>query len=212
MKKMSLLLLLIFLMLQGYPQENTIQNLPAAVSGSLTEWLEKIPAGREAQYGFRNRSDFSRASLGVPVQVFTLDDAFFTQPGTSPTLKSTGEWRIPVIVDGKNCALVTVVKINGDWKIVDLGAHVLAQELAAMQERFTPAQFSVIKLFRVYPLQSDFLFYADPMAAPGQVTLLPLHSATLNIERLNESPVKTRNLDEVAGMIRETLSANNQNR
>jgi len=212
MKKTSLLLLLFFLILQGYSQENAIQNLPAAVSGSLTEWLEKIPAGREALYGFQNRSDFSRASLGVPVQVFTLDDAFFTQPGAAPSLKSIGEWRIPVIVDRQNCALVTVVKINNDWKIVDLGAHVLALELAAMQERFTPAQFAEIKLFRVYPLQSDFLFYADPQAAPGQIELLPLHSATLNIDRLNETPVKTRNLDEVAGMIRETLSTNNQNR
>ncbi|MCK9220710.1 MAG: hypothetical protein PHF97_12300 [Bacteroidales bacterium] len=212
MKKTSLFFLLFFLILQGYPQESTIQNLPAAVSGTLTEWLEKIPAGSEGLYGFQNRSDFSRASLGVPVQVFTLNDDFFTHPGTQPSLKSTGEWRIPVVIDHENCALVTVVKINSDWKIVDLGAHLLAQELAAMQAHFTPAQFNEIKLFRVYPLQSDFLFYADPLAVPCHIALLPLHSATLNIDRLNETPVKTRTLDEVAGMIRETLSTNKSNR
>lgn len=212
MKRLSMILLILISVLNVYSQDLSTQNMIPAVSKDLPSWLQKIPAGNEMLYGFQNRDEFSRASLGTPYPVFTLSEEFFTQPNPAFFLKSSTEWRIPVTVDQENRALVTIIQNNGEWKIVDIGASVLAREIGSYEKKLSGKQSGKLKIFRVYQIQSDFLFYDDPVSMPEKIYLIPLHSACLNLDGLNVKTDKQWTLSEVSGMIRESLSVNKMNR
>ena len=140
--------------------------------------MEKIPSGDEANFGFQNREEFSRASLGTPIRMFTLSDDLSGPDGKAKYMKPNGEWRIPVIVDEKNRALVTVMKHDHQWSIVDFGAAGLASELNDFKSQLTAEQFRDIKMLRVYQLESDFLFYDDPLSSADEIVLVPMQSAS----------------------------------
>ncbi|MEI7983572.1 MAG: hypothetical protein WCI71_18130 [Bacteroidota bacterium] len=210
MKKASLIFLLFLMVSAVYTQNKRNQEISRAVLPSLPKWLSVIPAGDETNYGFQNREEFSRADLGTPIEVFTLGDDFYTQTGQTTRLSSLGQWRIPVIVDQKNRAMVTVIKENSEWKIVDFGAAGLASELNDFENQLTAEQFQRLKMVRVYQPLSDFLFYNDPESNPDQIVLLPLLSASKYLENQGLQTKKTWTLEEVAKVLHRSISIQNQ--
>ncbi|MCK9220562.1 MAG: hypothetical protein M0P47_10995 [Bacteroidales bacterium] len=210
MKKAVVSILLFLMVFVAYTQEINHQNISQAVLNSLPEWLARIPVGDEISYGFQNREEFSRAVLGTPVEVFVLGKNFYTQTDREIQLTSIGEWRIPVVVDQKNCALVTVIKQNGEWKIVDFGAAGLAGELNNFGKQLTDEQFRKIKMIRIYQPLSDFLFYDDPLSNPDQIVLLPFRSASQYLESQDSQTKKTWTLSEVATILHKLISIQNQ--
>jgi hypothetical protein len=209
-KNTGFILLLLLLTSAAYPQENSRRNISQAVMNSLPEWLEKIPAGSETNYGFQSRDEFSRAGLGDPIEVFDLGDEFYTQKDQAPRMVPTGEWRIPVTVDQKIRAMVTVVEQNSTWEIVDFGATGLAEGLSNYANKLPVDQFRRIKILTLYQPLTKFLFYDDPASGPDQIVLLPLLAAVDYFEKQGLQPTKTRTLGEVAKIVRATDSLQNQ--
>ncbi len=208
MKKSSLILLSFFFILNAYTQDLSTQNMILSANKDLLSWLAKIPSGFERYYGFQSRNEFSQAETGIPVQVYTLTEEFFTQPDPVRYLKPSEEWRIPVLLDQQYCALVTVIKQNGEWKIVDLGASVLAREIGNYRQHASVETQDVLKILRVYQTQSDFLFSGDPYASPDKIMLFPLSSAYFNLPGLDRKTNDGLTLSELAVMIRTALSLN----
>lgn len=212
MKKSSLILLTFLFILNSYTQDFSTQNMLMKASKDLPSWLQKIPAGSEILYGFQNRNEFLQAELGTPYPVYTLSNDFFTQPNPALYLKPAGEWRIPIITDLENKALLTVILQNGEWKIVDIGASTLAKEIGDYAKKYSGKQNGTLKIFRVYQLQSDFLFYESPDKSPDKIILIPLHSAYINLDGLNSKTNENRTLSDVIPMIRESISSNKTDR
>jgi len=210
MKKTGFILLLLLMTSAAYTQGNSHQDISKSVLSSLPEWLSSIPAGDETSYGFQNREEFSRAVLGTPIEIFALDDDSFTHTGKATPLVSIGEWIIPVIVDQKIRALVTVVKQNGEWRIVTFGAATLASEFNNFENQLTAEQFAHIKMVRVYQPLSNFLFYDDPASNPDQLILLPLRSAAMYLGSQGSPAKKTWTLSEVIRTVHESISIQNQ--
>jgi len=210
MKKTGFIILLFILVSSVYSQKEANQNISLAVQTSLLQWLEKIPSGEETNYGFQNREEFSQASLGTPIQVFNMGNDLSWQSGKVNYLEPAGEWRIPVIIDQKNRAVVTVIKQNNDWEIVDFGAAGLAGELNDVKSHLTAEQFSRIKIFRLYQPLSNFLFYDDPASNPDQIILIPLLSASDYLESQGLQTTKTWTLGEVVKIVRGSVSLQNQ--
>jgi hypothetical protein len=210
MKKASLIFLLFLMVSAAYTQDKSHQNISQAVLNSLPEWLSSIPAGDETSYGFQNREEFSRAGLGAPIEIFSLAEDAFTQTGKATMLVPIGEWRIPVIVDHKIRALVTVVSQAGEWRIVMFGASTLAREFNEVEKQLTAEQFARLKLVRIYQPLSNFLFYDDPATNPDQLILLPLRSASIYLERQGSPAKKAFTLTEVIKTAHESYSTQNQ--
>jgi len=211
-KKVGFILLLLLMTLAAYPQQNSNQNISQAVLNSLPDWLEKIPAGSESNYGFQSRDEFSRAGLGDPIGIFDLGDEFYTQTDQAPRLASTGEWRIPVTVDQKIRAMVTVAKQNNSWVIVDFGATGLAEGINNYESKLTADQFRRIKILYLYQPLSKFLFYDDPASGPDQIVLLPLRSAVDYLESQGLQTTKTLTLGEVVKIVRASVALQNQDK
>jgi hypothetical protein len=167
--------------------------------------LQKIPPGQENLYGFNNRNEFSLSELGNPYAVYTLSSDFFNHIESGNFLEHTGEWRVPVVVNNQDRALLTVIRENGNWKIVDFGASLLAREL----QKINQAQKSGnddLKILRVFQLQSDFLLLDDAALPAYEIHVIPLHSAYLNLEKLNSDNGETYKLSDMLSLIREALS------
>ncbi len=210
MKKASFIIVLFILVSCAYAQETANQNISFAVKNSLLQWLEKIPSGDEANYGFQNREEFSRAGLGSPIQMFKLNDILYGSDGKVNPMKPTGEWKIPVTVDEQNRALVTVMKRDLEWSIVDLGAAGLARELNDFKSKLTAEQFRDIKMLRVYQVESDFLFYDAPSSSADEIVLVPMQSASHYLEGMTGRTKKTLTLEEVTKFVSESILLNHQ--
>lgn len=126
------------------------QEAVAAAREGLRRFLDLIPPGEHAAFGFPAPADLGRARLAAPYRTFTLDPA---------GLSATSEWRFPVVVDGSPCALLTVAGAPGRMKAVDLGAAGLARELGALERARAVAPASPRSLLRVFALRADFAAY-----------------------------------------------------
>lgn len=180
------------------------------VGENLQSWLQKIPPGQENIYGFQNRDEFTVCELGDPYAVYTLNSDFFRDKTSINYLKQTSEWRVPVVVSNQDRALLTVIQENGTFEIVDLGATILARELQGIRNSQKPGKESP-KILRIFQLQSDFLLLDDPALPADEIRVIPLHSAYLNLEKLNSSKKEIWKLSSILNMVRENLPENNVN-
>jgi len=151
----------------------------------LTVWLEKIPAGSEADFGFADRNEFKYAVLGNPIAVHHLTTKNTAEKGLadSCTIVPTGEWRIPVMVGEESRALITVVQVDKGRKIVDIGARNLAREIALVRKQFDLNDTVDLHLLRIHSLTCDLLFTGED---PGSANLdfYPLESARISMPEL----------------------------
>jgi hypothetical protein len=141
----------------------------------LDEYLKKIPLGEETMYGFNNREEFSQSKIGIPYEVFTLNSDFFDYDSIQSDrnyIISTENWRVPIIVDSKYKALLTVSKQDKKWSVVSIGAKGLANELEIFEQNHP--SLSNRRILRIFQIKGDFIL-------TEQNTIFPLLSASNSI-------------------------------
>lgn len=168
----------------------TDDSVSAIARSSLGGFLDKIPPGRESRYGFFNRAEFARASLGVPMRVYTADaDSADALSGNGPmSPKATNEWRVPILVDGESRALLTVAAVAGQITATELGAAGLSRELGEFKKRY-PARRSA--LLRLHALQCDFVINDRTGSGFDKADYYPLRSAR-DLFRSNDTSPRLR--------------------
>jgi hypothetical protein len=150
MKKHYFLLLVFCAMGLQLSAQDARTLVTQAANQQLQVSLARIPSGQEKNYGFENRSDFSRAVVGQPIRVTTIPADFFENG--QQAIVPLNEWRVPVVVDGQTRILFTVYDNGTKYEVADIGGALLGREL---QQKTTGADAAYI--FRIYPLYVDFL-------------------------------------------------------
>jgi hypothetical protein len=139
-------------------------------------FLGKIPDGYETQYGFKDRSEFSKIEIGVPLKVFTMNpDSIDEKGGASRMyLKDVNEWRVPVTINNEYRALITVVKSGGKFQAVDFGGVVLAKRIGTITGSYSGYVNNIV---RIYSIQSDYIL-ADSAGVKGEEGIyIPVNQA-----------------------------------
>ncbi len=132
----------------------------------LPRILEHIPMDREERYGFNNRDEFKRAGLGIPYQEFSLEDE-----------RPTGDWRVPVTVDGENRALLRLKEVNGQWTFSGFGAARLARELGFFENNITKSKPTWGRIVRDFRMQCDYVQFEPRTLSKLEGSLHPMESA-----------------------------------
>ena len=132
-------------------KNNIKAELKATASQDLQYYLNLIPQGQEKEYGFNSRADFQKVSIGEPYQIF-----FVQRANDVLSFQDVKEWRVPLTVNGKYVALLTIVEKNGKTKVVDFGASKLAEKLQAF-ERLHKNENNDRVLIRNTYLRKDFI-------------------------------------------------------
>lgn len=147
------------------------QKVTAAGQELLASSLAKVPEGLESNYGFADRSEFARATVGIPYQMFAVN------PGRG-TVEPMGSWRLPVLVDGAYRALLTVYKKDGAYRFAEFGAAQLANDLGSLERSQVKNRTGIRRaIFRVFELKCDFLVIAWEDSPIESGDIHPLQSA-----------------------------------
>lgn len=180
----------------GQVEAAAVVQVRSAAGARLLEFLNRIPAGQEAAYGFRSRNEFLEAGVGEPYQMFTLesrDDA----SGCNYAWKPLNEWRVPVRVRGECRALLTVTRTDDQWRTVDFGASVLARELDECEQRHARSPRAMHRgILRIFESSCDFLLMYDQSASADETNVIPLESARRALETIGLSVIDEQSMRE----------------
>lgn len=106
-----------------------MESVKKEAKKGLNHYLNLIPVGQEAEYGFTSRADFERVEIGDPYQLILIE-----REGDAVYLNETEFYRVPLKVDQKYVAVITVMKKEGGYEAIDFGAAGLARELEAFEK------------------------------------------------------------------------------
>jgi len=179
---------LIFIMFSSfvYSQNNEIEII-TLVNKNIVPFLEKIPKNQEYQFGFHQRSDFSKCISERPIQVLTLNNK-------NKIVKQL-IWRVPVSLYGKNKILFTVIFKDNKFVIVDIGGAKLAQELQSFQKE------KKLYLLRLYSHAIDFITHSSSEDS-FLMKFYPLKSAQLFLQNKNLEKKSSFNIHEILSLIK----------
>ncbi len=154
MKKVLILVACLWFGVNAQAQSNGINPrtaVEAQANLDVQSYLQLIPQGQEQEYGFDNRADFSKVSIGESYAMY-----FAERKEGKINLLPTRTYRVPVKVNGKSVALLTVkYNENGTAEIVDFGANKLAQKLDAFESNYKSSNDRI--LVRNTYVKQDFI-------------------------------------------------------
>ena len=165
-----------------------IKAILESATVGLEHYLAKIPEGMESNYGFNDRQELSRAVLGIPIEVYRMDDAFLSERSdvqNTPILE-TDTWRVPVMVDGRHAALLLVTEKGGAFRTVGIGAAPIAEELTAIKTALGAASASKpFILVMNYKLKAEFAAVVDDFGDTSAERFYPLRTARMALGTIN---------------------------
>jgi hypothetical protein len=142
----------------AFSQKAYFADILEAANAGYFQYLEKIPVGKESDFGLKNRAEFALAKIGKPYQIFLPDKTFFSDSILTDMtyLVPANEWRVSLLVNGECRVMITVAKVNDLWKVVGIGAAGLANELREF-EKENPSGYQYGMILRILPLDCEFL-------------------------------------------------------
>lgn len=149
-------------------EEGDIEAMKQFADIRLMEILDNVPMGREKDFGFMNRSEFKKTTLGIPYQEYDFEKE-----------EPTGYWRIPVTVDGENRALIRLKKTGGGWSFSGFGGAGLARELGGYEDDLVRkgTKPRTGRIVRDFSLFCDYIQFDQMPGAPLSGKIFPLQSA-----------------------------------
>jgi hypothetical protein len=100
-----------------------------AVQAGIEKYLNKIPIGKEREFGFNTSDEFSEISLGEPLQNYNLRDYSFSDTSKTNLFKPIKTWSLPLIVNNKYRCLLDIIFTNNSYKAVGFGLPILASDI-----------------------------------------------------------------------------------
>jgi len=168
---------------------NTSNRVQQAAQEGLIHFLGKIPVGSEKKYGFNSRQEFDWAFLGAPYELYTIhpDLLVSERPVGSGFLTPLEIWRFPVLSQGSMRTLLTVAKVEGEWKAVAIGGAGIAFELDRLEEIYSFDRNNTKRvLLRLFQIKSDFVSIGNLTQRIEETMFAPLQSARMQM-RLGEA-------------------------
>ena len=162
------------------------EEIQDAARYGLPKFLQAIPAGKEAAYGFDSRESFGMAELGSPIRMVTYDKNVLIGGDASEPLplRMLNEWRFPVLIQGRARALLTVSRMGDRWEAVDMGAASLAAEIDSLTTENKDIKGDYIPLLlRLYHLKADILLTAKEGVSVDDTPALMLRSYKMLINK-----------------------------
>ncbi len=124
-------LLLFLVSVNLFPQSDS-EQIKMEASLKVFSFLNLIPEGRESDYGFDNRSDFSKIKIENPYQIY-----YVTFKNNKLMFITSNQWRVPLSIEKKFVALLTVQIVKGKPTVVDFGGNKLAQKIQEFEDLYS---------------------------------------------------------------------------
>lgn len=151
-------------------------EVASAAEAGLQGFLQQIPQGDAADFGFSAGDTLQDAVLGAPFQLMAITpDAMAGYKGDTPVaaiLTETGLWYFPVMLNGEPRTMLVVDRLDGVWQAVSLGNSNLARMLSAAGKRWPRSEAGSPLLIAVFQAK-QYLLALPQVDAQGLVSLSP---------------------------------------
>jgi hypothetical protein len=127
-------------------------------------FLEKIPVGLEANYGFSNRNEFEKASVGKPISVFFPTDFFYISDlidSSKVNYEVSQIWEVPVLVNGNICCLLRMKVTDNNCAIIGIGGYLTAIEIDKLSKTIGLNKEKDRSLLKFPDIESQYLVVYD---------------------------------------------------
>ncbi|MBN1924749.1 MAG: hypothetical protein JW798_02835 [Prolixibacteraceae bacterium] len=132
----------------------------------LSLFLEKIPSGSEAEFGFENREDFSSAIIQDAYNVL-LPNADFYADESIDSLKTytyySKYWEIPISVDGNNCCFLIGMFVDDEFKIFTICSKSISSSIKIMNKNKGEGKYKNY-ILKFPELQKEYFICSDSEA------------------------------------------------
>ena len=145
----------------------------------LVVLAKEDPASLPAGFPFKVQalSDLRTATIGYGFQMYTQNAAAVRTRSLDQTLVPTGLWRFLVMAGGRPVGLLTLARVSGQWRVVEVGAAKLAEDLDAMASRHAAKGALRLRFVRITSAHLDLLEVSFPgmpiqyerLAEPGEL-------------------------------------------
>lgn len=132
----------------------------AAARSGLAHFLARAAADGPGRYGFAPGENLDLARPGPPFQLHAITPSalagYRKGDGVSSIMAPTETWLVPVVLDRRIRAILTVEGPGGGWRAVALGKAPLAAELEKVLERWPKRAGYELRLVAVFPANAYF--------------------------------------------------------
>jgi hypothetical protein len=112
--------------------EQLSKNISLIAERDFKVFLEKIPVGMEANFGFSDRNEFVKATIGSPMSVLLPTQNFYSSnpiDSIHVNFEVSQIWEVPVLVNGNICCLLRLNATNNNCAIIGIGGYLTAYEI-----------------------------------------------------------------------------------
>ena len=127
--------------------QNTKSDIIKYVEENYDKMLEQIPLGQEKLFGFESRDMFNQCEVGNPIRLLKIVNGL--------EIAIADEWRVPLLINGKYITLLTVIELNQNYEIVDIGGKMLAEFI----DSYNNENEKISLLLRDYKKQADYISF-----------------------------------------------------
>ncbi|MFC5270897.1 hypothetical protein [Adhaeribacter terreus] len=168
------------------PEPAQLEEVQQVVRNSRTVWQNMFPAEELPDYGFRNAAEMNQALPGKPIEVYAMYRDFNGVIQAHPS----GEFLVPLLLDGKPRVFLTVAHFENRWQVVAVGEMHLAQETAPYLSR--AKETSRFVWLKNLNHSADFIAEANPALSEARIEFAPLSTAQ---RALFQQPLAYRELE-----------------
>jgi|WetSurMetagenome_2_1015567.scaffolds.fasta_scaffold11186_4 hypothetical protein len=134
------------------------REIKESAKNGLQDFVKQIPDGYESAYGFNSKYEAVNSDIGNVYEVYTISPEFLNFPNLDKKsfIKPVEQFRVEVVFNDEVKTFLTVDKVNGNYKVVDLGGTELSKEFRKILSGTNDNNPRRI-IFRLYQIQCDIL-------------------------------------------------------
>lgn len=123
-------------------------------------------------HGIHTAASLDNLKLHHGFQVYSASPGdLLKNTGLSVSLAPSGVWRLVVLNEGKPVSLMTIDRVQGQWKAVAIGGAQLAVEVNKVMEQWPAAQGYNHRFTRIYQARTDLIEISHGKSIIGFVPL-----------------------------------------
>lgn len=127
-------------------------------------FLENIPIGMETNYGFSDRNEFEKASLGKPISILSPSKYFYS-PAPIDSSKTNYELspicEVPILVNGNIRCLLRIEAKNNNCSAIGIGGSLTSIEIDKITKEIGLNIANELSLINFPELKCQYLIVYD---------------------------------------------------
>lgn len=145
-------------------EKQTIKEISSIAERDLKIFLENIPIGMEANYGFSDRKEFEKASLGKPISILFPTEYFYSSApfdSSKTNYEISPIWEVPIRVNGNIRCLLRLKNQINDYSLIGIGGSLTAIEIDRIMKEIGLDTANEICMINFPELKCQYLIVDD---------------------------------------------------